>query len=64
MITVFLDESGTDANSKVELVGALATSDAASMEQRVVDIHADTLADAVLWQNPDKHELFRQQGFH
>ena len=52
MITVFLDESGNDANSKVEIVGAVATPDAALMEQRVVDIDANTIADPVLWQSP------------
>lgn len=64
MITVFLDESGTDANSEVELVGALATPDAGSLGERVVEIHADTLADAVLWKDAEKRELFRHQGFH
>lgn len=63
-ITIFLDESGTDANSSVELVGAIATPSADRMEQGVVAAHADALADAVLWPDPQRRATFQQRGFH
>lgn len=63
-ITVFLDESGTDIHSSVELVGAVATPNAARLENGVVAIHADALADGVLWPDPDRRETFRRRGFH
>lgn len=64
MITIFLDESGTDVHSKIELVGALATPDEALFERGIVEIYAETLADNVLWSDPAKREAFRAQGFH
>ncbi|WEG08918.1 hypothetical protein PU630_17015 [Microbacterium horticulturae] len=64
VITIFLDESGTDANSKVELVGAVAVPEAAVLEQGVVRCHADVLADPVLWPDEAKRSAFRAKGFH
>ena len=64
VITVFLDESGTHADSPGVLVGAVVTPDAQRLEQQVVAVHGDILSDNLYWNDGAKRDAFAARGFH
>ena len=63
-VFLFLDESGTDRDSPLTLIGATAYHDVARAELAIAQAYARALGDDSLWPDESKREQFARVGFH